>query len=104
MPSDIEVSKHIEVSKAYELTRKGVLRFVSRNEKMKQIRERMKHIFWCLATKKLDGIGIIEIILILVIIIGLVLIFRNQIEAIVKNAFQSITGDATNIQKDISIN
>ncbi len=50
-----------------------------------------------------DGIGIIEIILILVIIIGLVLIFRDQISNIMQNAYNSINGDSTDINKDIVI-
>ena len=36
------------------------------------------------------GVGVIEIVLILVILIGLVLIFKEQITAIVNNAFSSI--------------
>jgi len=40
---------------------------------------------------KEDGIGVVEIILILVIIIGLVLIFKDQITAIVDGAFTAIT-------------
>ncbi len=51
----------------------------------------------------LDGIGIIEIILILVIIIGLVLIFRDQISNIMQNAYNSINGDSTDINEDIVI-
>ena len=43
------------------------------------------------------GVGVIEIVLILVILIGLVLIFKEQITAIVNNAFASITGDAGKI-------
>jgi len=38
-----------------------------------------------------DGIGVVEIILILVILIGLVVIFKGQIEALVKKIFTSIT-------------
>jgi len=43
------------------------------------------------------GVGVIEIVLILVVLIGLVLIFKDQITAIVNNAFQSISGDAGKI-------
>lgn len=43
------------------------------------------------------GVGVIEIVLILVILIGLVLVFKDQITAIVNNAFTSISGDAGNI-------
>lgn len=51
----------------------------------------------------LDGIGIIEIILILVIIIGLVLIFRTQITHIMQKAFSSIDGHSEVINKDLDI-
>jgi len=37
-----------------------------------------------------DGIGVVEIILILVILIGLVIIFRNNIEALVQKIFTTI--------------
>lgn len=70
---------------------------------MKRIREGFKRFYWKLRTRQLDGIGVIEIILILVIIIGLVLIFRNQIEGIMQTAFDSISGDASGIQTDMDI-
>lgn len=62
---------------------------------MKKLKKLMK--------KQVCGIGIIEIILILVIIIGLILIFRNQIEAIIQSAFSSINADSGEITKDITI-
>ncbi len=43
------------------------------------------------------GIGVIEIVLILVILIALVLIFKNEITSIVTNAFARISGDANSI-------
>lgn len=43
------------------------------------------------------GIGVIEIVLILVILIALVLVFKNEITAIVTNAFARISGDANSI-------
>ncbi len=43
------------------------------------------------------GVGVIEVVLILVILIGLVLIFKEQITAIVNNAFAAISGDAGKI-------
>ena len=43
------------------------------------------------------GVGVIEIVLILVILIGLVLVFKEQITTIVTNAFSSISGDAGKI-------
>lgn len=49
--------------------------------------------------KKLDGIGVVEIILILVILVGLVLIFKGQITDIINKAFKAITSDSNNIIK-----
>ena len=43
------------------------------------------------------GVGVIEIVLILVILIGLVLIFKDQITTIVNNAFANISGNAGKI-------
>ena len=41
----------------------------------------------------------LEIVLILVILIGLVLVFKEQITTIVNNAFAGIAGDAGQILK-----
>ncbi len=38
-----------------------------------------------------DGMGTVEIILIIVVLVGLVIIFKNQITQIVSNLFQKIT-------------
>ena len=38
-----------------------------------------------------EGIGVVEIILILVILIGLVIIFKSQMQSLVKRIFDSIT-------------
>lgn len=43
------------------------------------------------------GVGVIEIVLILVVLIGLVLIFKQQITTIINNAFSSISGNAGKI-------
>lgn len=43
------------------------------------------------------GVGVIEIVLILVILIGLVLVFKQQITTIITNAFATISGDAGKI-------
>ncbi len=40
-----------------------------------------------------EGIGVVEIILILVILIGLVIIFKSQMQALVKRIFSAITKD-----------
>ena len=45
------------------------------------------------------GVGVIEIVLILVILIGLVLVFKEQITSIVNDAFASISGNAGKILK-----
>ncbi|SFS06249.1 Flp1 family type IVb pilin [Anaeromicropila populeti] len=47
-----------------------------------------------------DGVGVVEIILILVILIGLVLLFRTEIKKIVENAFNSIKDDSDEIIND----
>lgn len=44
-----------------------------------------------------SGIGVVEIILILVVLIALVLIFKDQISQIVEKAFNAITGNADKI-------
>lgn len=46
---------------------------------------------------KQEGIGVIEIILILVVIIALVLLFKDQISQIVEDAFKAITGSTDKI-------
>lgn len=47
-----------------------------------------------------DGIGVVEIILILVILIGLVLIFKEEIEKVVNKAFKTISKDSGDIIGD----
>ncbi|MCR5641262.1 MAG: hypothetical protein K6G04_07925 [Lachnospiraceae bacterium] len=44
-----------------------------------------------------DGAGVVEVILILVVIIGLVLIFKKQITDLVNNIFDSINKDAKQV-------
>ena len=55
--------------------------------------ENTKQSFW----QDDRGVGVIEIVLILVILIGLVLVFKEQITAIINNAFTTIAGDAGRI-------
>lgn len=50
-----------------------------------------------------EGIGVVEIILILVVLIALVVIFREQIVSIVTKAFQEINGGADTINSKINI-
>lgn len=44
-----------------------------------------------------DGIGVVEIILILVILIGLVFLFKQEIDKIIKKAFKSISKNSGDI-------
>ncbi len=41
-----------------------------------------------------DGIGVVEVLLILVVLIGLVLIFKKQITKLVENIFKTIKDQA----------
>ena len=43
------------------------------------------------------GIGVVEVILILVVLIGLVLIFKSQLTSLVQNIFQKITSVSAGI-------
>lgn len=47
--------------------------------------------------KEEDGIGVVEIILILVVLISLVLIFKNKITALVNSIFSKITKNANQV-------
>lgn len=44
-----------------------------------------------------DGIGVVEIILILVVLIGLVLIFKGKLTSLVNSIFKTITDDAGSV-------
>ncbi len=65
--------------------------------------DKIKRLYLKAATTQLDGVGVVEIILILVIIIGLVLIFRHQIVQIISNAFASINENSSNVSAEISL-
>ena len=41
-----------------------------------------------------DGMGTVEIILIIVVLIGLVIIFKTQLRALVESVFEKITKDS----------
>ena len=45
------------------------------------------------------GMGTVEMILIIVVLVGLVLIFKNQITAIINTLFESITSKTGTIAK-----
>ncbi len=55
----------------------------------------MNHIkeFWM----EEDGIGVVELILILVVLIGLVLIFKDSLRSLVEEIFETITQGASDV-------
>ena len=44
-----------------------------------------------------DGVGVVEVILILVVLIGLVIIFKSQLTSLVNQIFQKITSESAGI-------
>lgn len=44
-----------------------------------------------------DGVGVVELILILVVLIGLVLIFKKQLTSLVNSLFDTITDQAKTV-------
>lgn len=44
-----------------------------------------------------SGMGTVEIILIIVVLIGLVIIFKTQLRALVNSVFQKITTDSNTV-------
>ena len=44
-----------------------------------------------------DGIGVVEVILTLVVLIGLVLIFKSQLTSLVETIFEKITSESSGI-------
>ncbi len=44
-----------------------------------------------------EGIGVVEMILILVVLIGLVIIFRDQLKSLVDSIFSTISSDAASV-------
>ena len=44
-----------------------------------------------------DGIGVVEVILILVVLIGLILIFKSQLTSLVETIFEKITSESSGI-------
>ena len=51
------------------------------------------HYFMHLMKEK-KGIGVVEVILILVVLIGLVIIFKSQLTSLVQTIFQKITSES----------
>jgi holin, BlyA family. len=44
-----------------------------------------------------EGMGTVELILIIVVLIGLVIIFKNQLRTLVTNVFKKITQDSNTV-------
>lgn len=57
---------------------------------------------WLEAKEDNRGIAVIEIILILVIILGLILIFRKNLKEMIDKVFKQINGDRDKILKPLS--
>lgn len=65
---------------------------------MKKIVEKVKMAgmnFW----REEDGIGVVELVLILVILIALVVLFEDSISSAVKTALKTFKGDSSNLAK-----
>ena len=50
-----------------------------------------------------DGLGVVEIVLILVILIALIVIFKDKISTIISNAFSQIDDGAGTISDEITM-
>ena len=50
-----------------------------------------------------DGAGIIEVVLILVILLAIIFIFREKIQAIISKAFESIESNGSSIADGIKL-
>lgn len=54
-------------------------------------------LFWKKFWRNEKGIGVVEVILILVVLIGLVIIFKNQLTSLVGTIFEKITSESSTI-------
>ncbi len=61
---------------------------VKRESKLKGMRA-----FW----QEEEGMGTVEIILIIVVLIGLVIIFKTQLRSLVEKVFEKITADSDTV-------
>lgn len=58
---------------------------------------------WCLKNRvgeiltEKKGVGVVEVILILVVLIGLVIIFKSQLTSLVQDIFKKITSESSGI-------
>ncbi len=56
----------------------------------------LKNKVWEFITKE-DGMGTVEVILIIVVLVGLVLIFKDRLTTIVNTLFQKITSQTNQV-------
>lgn len=68
-------------------------RLSRRKEKRKTGRLKGLHELW----REEEGMGTVEIILIIVVLIGLVIIFKTQLRALVEKVFEKITTDSNTV-------
>ena len=54
-------------------------------------------LFYAFDERKKWEIGVVEVILILVVLIGLVIIFKSQLTSLVQTIFQKITSESAGI-------
>ena len=59
---------------------------------MSELRRLMREFLW-----EEDAVGVVEIILILVVLIALVMIFKDQLTSLVKNILSKITNQSNSI-------
>ncbi len=52
---------------------------------------------YCVVLREEDGVGVIEIVLILVVLIGLVIIFKKQINELLENVFKQINSKSKEV-------
>lgn len=64
-------------------------------EKRKKMKKKLKSFTEFLREE--DGMGTVEIILIIVVLIGLVIIFKKQLKTLVTKVFKKITEDSNTI-------
>lgn len=57
---------------------------------MKQIEQKKRNSFWELLEDD-SGVGVVEVVLILVVIVALVIIFRDQITGLINRIFGGIS-------------
>lgn len=72
-----------------------ILRSKYRRKRRKKMIQKLQDIKQIL--KEEQGIGVVEVILILVVLIGLVIIFKSQLTSLVQTIFAKITSESAGI-------